>query len=96
MNQKLPIEDMSSDAYKRFKERGLDSEILSDETLEQIIILFGIGNPITGRICCDEAHHHLYRCIEHYNPATGIVYRLINEIRKYKTRLDEINRISSK
>ncbi|MBS3155526.1 hypothetical protein J4404_03435 [Candidatus Woesearchaeota archaeon] len=86
----IPIDNMSEEAFNKFKGEYLDSETLSGEALYEIIQIFGIGQSITGRICCDDYHRHNYHCNEYNRKDVAIVDRLVMEIKKYKNILNGI------
>ncbi|MFA5173759.1 MAG: hypothetical protein WC438_01100 [Candidatus Pacearchaeota archaeon] len=92
---KLPIERMSEREFdERFKQKHLDSNFLDNETLDKIRDLFGLSGEEhpSFRVCCDDYHAHGYKCLLFYNPAAGVVERLINEIRIYQNNLEELRK----
>ena len=92
---KLKIHEMSIENFNNsFKKKNLDNIILTKENLSEIEKQFGLDdrseNSKTGKISCDEYHSHSYKCIHYNSPEAGIVDRLINEIKRYKERIDNI------
>ena len=86
----LPIDKITEKEFSEFKHSKLNQTVLSDEALKRIKELFGVGDRKTGYISCDEAHGHQYWCVEFYHPATGIVDRLVQEVKMYQKQLEEI------
>ncbi|MEK6918096.1 MAG: hypothetical protein AABW51_04060 [Nanoarchaeota archaeon] len=89
----LPITRMDPDTFNsRFKTKHLDGEVLNDEDLKAVGSAFGLsGTPEVdsriGYIPCDEAHAHGYKCINYNRPESGVVDRLLREIRNYQSKL---------
>lgn len=90
MKPTLPVDAITIEEFERLKGECLDNEVLSEETLKKIEELFGIGDPKTGRIACDDYHGHAYRCVYFYSPVTGVVNRLLDEIGHYKRKVEGI------
>jgi len=90
MAEKLPIDKISYEDFRKFKTDYLDGRVLSDKVISKIEKLFAVGDYSTEKISCCEAHRHSYKCISFSNPATGIVIRLTNEIRRYQRKIDNI------
>lgn len=89
---KLRIEDMILEEFNnKFKPEYLDKQKLDKKSLKQIEGLFNIGEKTTAYACCDEAHAHSYACLHYNNPVSGVVERLINEIKGYQATLKEIH-----
>ena len=84
----LPLEKMSEDDFLKLKNKYLDNKVLSEEALSEISRLFAIGEESTGVVHCNEAHAHSYECVYFRNPKTGIAVRLIEEIRRYKDKIE--------
>ncbi len=82
---KLPIEKLNVDDFNNFKKKHLDG-VLTKEGLDKIAKLFLVGDSSTGHTDCDEAHQHHYSCVYFKNAMTGIVDRLLQEIRTYRDR----------
>ena len=87
---KLPIEDITEEEFKDFKDKYLDSNKLSPDAIKKIEKLFAVGRPDTGGIFCDEMHCHSYSCVIYRSPQTGIVERLVQEIDGYKSLIKDI------
>ena len=88
----MPIEDLSEDEFNRnFKPKYLDREVLNGESIGEIKRLFAIGDKETAHICCDKYHAHNFECILYHSPASGIVERLILEVRRYRDMLSKIS-----
>ena len=90
---KLPIEDMTEQQFVQFKKKCLDKDKLTPEDIDEIFILFGGDRPDMGYLDCKdpnkEVHPHSYPCRHYYNPAKGIVDRLITEIARLQKLLDK-------
>lgn len=85
----LPIDDINEREFnEEFKRKHLDNKVLSKEDLDEIEKLFGLdqkGLPSkAAQMCCDEMHGHEYKCIWYKRPESGVVDRLIDEIKYYK------------
>lgn len=92
---KLKIHEMSIEDFNNsFKKKNLDNIILTKENLSEIEKQFGLDdrseNSKIGKISCNEYHSHNYKCLHYNSPEAGIVDRLINEIKRYKERIDNI------
>ena len=88
----FPIDSINhKDFNDSFKVKYLDGRVLSDEALKEIGDLFLVGDRRVARTVCDEMHAHSYRCIEYYSPTSGVVERLIDEIKRYKKVLSDIS-----
>ena len=87
---KLPIDDMDNESFREFKKEYLDKEVLDDESLGEIEKALLVGDPSTGTVACAEYHGHDYKCVVYDHPATGIVHRLVIEIKRYQERLSKI------
>ncbi|MCR4327521.1 MAG: hypothetical protein NUV46_02990 [Nanoarchaeota archaeon] len=92
---KLKIEEMSVDEFNnKFKGKHLDKEVLTEEDLAEIKQQFSGSDPNLTyyekycRVSCDTLHRHTYNCLYFPNPETGVVERLINEIERYKTKIN--------
>jgi len=94
-DKNLPIDSMSVEELAEFSQ-GLEARVLTEETIKKIEKAFDIDpkNTRTIEVCCNEAHIHNYSCLKFTNSYSAIVLRLLNEIRGYKKRLDEIRRIT--
>ena len=91
----LPIDRMIYGESTEFRKKYLSNDRhLNRKDLEEIEKVFGVGDRATGRLNCDEAHAHSFKCEEYYHPSTMIVRRLILEIEKYQIRLRRINTLS--
>jgi hypothetical protein len=89
----LPVNEMSAAEFNNnFKPEFLEDRVLSDEALAEIEELFGVGEEYTGLISCDEYHAHDYKCNFYHVPATGVVHRLLKEVRAYKSKLDSLKK----
>ena len=93
MTEKLPISELTPEAFREIKRRFLDDEVLSNEALEEIKRLFATRDPGSYTIKCYEYHAHSPRCVEYHNPTTAIVARLLAEIRAYSVRMGGIERL---
>ena len=93
---KLPIENITREEFNDFRSKYLNGGKLSEEALKEIGKLFSSGDPSVGRVHCDESHAHGYECVQYTNFTTGIVDRLINEIRDYQARFKEIKEVLDK
>jgi hypothetical protein len=86
----LPIEMMTEDEFSKFREKYLDSRELTPESLEEIE---NISQKNTHVSCC-EYHAHNYPCLHFENPYSGIIMRLLYEIRHQQGILSKINKAS--
>ncbi|HLD15232.1 MAG TPA: hypothetical protein VJB94_01495 [Candidatus Nanoarchaeia archaeon] len=94
--ENLTIDNLTSQEFKKLVTTGFFSETLSDLTLKEIRRLFDIGKGNTGRLACDEAHAHSYNCIEFSDRKVAVVYRLLEEIQKYRADMEEIKKRTSR
>ena len=91
----LPIDRMTPEESTEFREKYLsNAKNLNGKDLEKITEVFGVGDRSTGRLYCDEAHAHTFKCERYYHPSTMIVRRLILEISLYQSRLCQIHGLS--
>lgn len=92
MGKELPIDIMSEEEFDRIRKGRLNDNYLDELTLKLIKEMFdlNLGKSETVRVDCDEAHAHDYRCLQVYNRGSAVVLRLVEEIERYKRKLDEI------
>lgn len=90
---KIKIEEMSVDEFNNsFKGKYLDKEILTDEDLTEIRKQFGPHDMDTMIFPCNEFHSHNYSCVYYHNPEAGVVDRLLNEINRYKVKIEKVKK----
>jgi hypothetical protein len=95
----LPVYAMTREEFNNeFKRKHLDKTVLSGEDFNAIKEIFGLSdrgaNSPVGRISCDEYHGHGYKCVWYNSPEAGIVDRLLNEIKMYKGRLEDVYKVA--
>jgi hypothetical protein len=84
------LDEMTDTQFEKFKKKFLDKEELAKEDLRQIADSFDFYNPHVVRVACDEMHGHSYSCLVFSKRQTAVVCRLLEEIKRYRHKLDKI------
>ena len=91
MVDNLPIERLDAEGLEDIRRGILNVERLGAEEISTIRKLYDLtGNNNGARLLCDEAHQHSYSCLEFDDPHSAVVRRLLDEVERYRSVLDNI------
>jgi hypothetical protein len=97
MDRHIPLDDLTNEQFRRFREEVLNGEMLSEASLRRIRVLFGIEDVHGMHLVstkCGEEHSHGYACGNYPTASAVVVGRLVEEICKYHRIVRDVGTVS--
>lgn len=86
----LPIDKLSEQEFDLIIKKYLLKPRLGTHEIQKFYRLFGLDDPEIAHLPCNENHAHSIYCQDYSNRQAMVVDRLIEEIRRYRLTLKNL------